>query len=146
MSRKLLIPVLSVLLLVFGWIAFRFLMPSENGKVHVQKISEKSTAIGAVCNWSGFVLHKKLGVLQVFVSCDVTSALKDLTISNQEQLIQEITKKVVEPLLSVSPEDRNVLVTFIAPVQKEVVACVDVKEKQVTGSSYDSFENYCWPK
>jgi hypothetical protein len=85
-------------------------------------------------------------VLQVFVSCDVTSALKDSTISNQEQLIQEITKKVVEPLLSVAPEERNILVTFVAPVQKEVVACVNVKEKQVTRSSFDSFENYCWPK
>jgi hypothetical protein len=145
MSRKLLLLAL-VLLIVFGWIAFRFLTPSENGEAHVQKISERSTTLGAACNWSGFVQHKKLGVLQVFVSCDVTSALKDSTISNQEQLIQEITKKVVEPLLSVAPEERNILVTFVAPVQKEVVACVNVKEKQVTRSSFDSFENYCWPK
>jgi hypothetical protein len=127
------------------WLAYRFLLPTENGKAYVEPIEKHSQNTASPCAWSGFVLHKKADLLQVFLGCNISSTLSASTIGSQDELTQLIHTKVVTPLLGFFPEKESVVVTFIAQVQKDAVICVDVKKKTIINSAYDSYDNYCWP-
>lgn len=144
--RHLFVALLCLGLAAAGWFAYRFLAPAENGKKHVQRVVEKAASMKTTCNWAGFVAMRKTGVLHVFVNCNPSPALDGLQIGSRAELTQAITSKLVEPLLDASVDDPRVVTSFIVLVQKEVVACIDVKQRKIVDSRYDSYENYCAPR
>lgn len=126
-------------------IAVTFVSPENNGKDYVAKAIEVSKSTEYECAWSGFVYHRKSDLTQVFLACNVIPLLSNTEITTQEGMISAIHEKVISPLLLHFPEEQRTYVTVIGQVQKDVVLCIDVKQKSIVSTTPDTYENYCWP-
>lgn len=147
MVKKVLIYLGSILLItVITYMTYIFYVPGENGKKYVKNIISKSNSTKNPCTWSGFVTHRKTDKFQIFLSCNILSMLQSTEIKSKAELTSSIHTKIINPLLSEFPEKENVYVTFIAQVKEDVVICADINKKRIVSSSYDSYENYCFPQ
>jgi hypothetical protein len=142
-KTKIILAVAAIALVGIGY----FIKPlfGRNGKSEIVPILSAATQSGFKCEWAGFVKSRKTGLFQIFVACDVSSALEDTTIKNQDEMSRAIEDRFIAKIASEVPNEKNLSVAFISRVDQNVVLCTDVREKQIKRSWYDSYDNYCMP-
>ena len=142
-KTKITLAIVAIALVGVGY----FIKPlfGRNGKSDIAPILLAAAQSGFKCEWAGFVKSRKTGLFQIFVACDVTSAIEDTTINNQDEMTKAIEERFIAKIASEVPDEENLSVAFISRVDQNVVLCTDVRKKQIKKSWYDSYDNYCMP-
>ena len=142
--KKLVWILVIILVSVIGYFTYKYIDPTNNGKVHSDKFRKYASRNNVSCTYTGFGLFKKKSEFQVYTTCSLVHE-PILDIETEEQYLTMLNKYIVEPNLSAVPTEEGVFLVIIMQVQSGVVLCTSTANGKIIKSWFDSYENYCLP-